>query len=250
MYPHVAIATRNNLVGLACLLGSIAPHRFTLHISDASDTPITANPQFSRISAAIEGGLHYRHTTTPRLVQQRLLSVSDLRDDEWCLFLDDDLLYSGFTGLTVVLQTMEAQAKGGEYDFIQGFKEDFFNDRGYPDFGMNACTPHHRPDHPDVQARVSQSGYLDVEDCDPFRFDGGVFFTQKKTLVEAVNKVGADFAVPPGVEDDAVVQTMGNDFRSVVSTSLHFHHYGNDNAHWSPTDQKQFAVDKLTQGKS
>lgn len=246
MYPYVAIATRNNPIGLSCLLGSIARYPLSVIISDSSDTPVLANPQIARISGKFLGGIHYRHSVFPCLLQQRVSAVEHLGDDDWCLFLDDDLLYKGDVDLSILLGSIAEHAKTSGYEFVQGYKQDWYNDRGYPDFGLNAITPHHDPSVPQAMGRIQERGFLDVDDCDPFRFDGGVFCTRKKTFMQARERAFHRQplpCIPAGVEDDVVVQILGTEFKSVVSVPLYFTHYGNDNQNWSALADKQYAVD-------
>lgn len=248
MLPHVAIATRNNPSGLACLLGSICRFRLSVSIADASDVPVITDQQIARISANIFGGLHYIHTTCPNLVEQRRCAVNFLRDEDWSLFLDDDLAYVGEEDLADVI--FKSSSYG--YDFIQGYKVDAFNDRGYPDFGHDALTPHHNPGYARRGGYVDDEGLVSVQDCDPFRYDGGVFLTTKGSLERAYNTLAEKAyntghpSLPPCVKDDSLVQLLGYRGKTAVGVSFHFRHYGNDNANWSTAAQKQYAVDLLT----
>ncbi|MBD3262648.1 MAG: hypothetical protein GF334_13425 [Candidatus Altiarchaeales archaeon] len=246
MIPHVAIATRNNPSGLACLLGSICRFRLSVSIADASDVPVITDQQIARISANISGGVHYTHTTSPNLVAQRRCAVDFLRDEDWSLFLDDDLAYVGEEDLAKVISDSSSYG----YDFIQGYKVDAFNDRGYPDFGRDDLTPHHDPGYARRAGYVDEEGIVAVQDCAPFRYDGGVFLTTKGALESAYNileEKSCRVGHPPHcIQDDSLVQLLGSTGNTAVGVSFHFRHYGNDNSNWSTNAQKQYAVDQLT----
>lgn len=231
----LVIPTRNNPIGLAHLLGTLAaqstasvsdltlPH---VVIADASDVPVIQHNQIARCLVGIP--FTYRHLPAKHgwhdVNHQRTWALGHAGDT--CLLLDDDLsLCKGYLQAAWnAAETLDSKKRPA----IFGVTVDRSNERGYPDYHL--FTPQ--------GVTGDNFGFTPTSELcqNPNLLSYSATIGHMLARTEVVTKVfqaASCHSDNPAIVDDAVALTLARLSEGWMHTGLKAWHCGNGNNNWS-----------------
>lgn len=244
MHLTLAIATKNNPMALATLLGSVATactgflSALTVSVCDASDAPVIYLPQMARLLAMFR--FQYSHVQTDSatgLYVQRKRAIAQLAKHAPVLFLDDDHLIASphyFLSLLARLPFVTDDKKA-----LFGISVDTTNERAHPDYAQVSTEP------------SSHSFWL------PSGWDKDAPPVHVPQLLDCAANMGhvcatagrlrrvldqAQAVADGGVADDLAAKFLAEDTGGWVLPAMQAWHLGNSNKNWKNENHKHAAV--------